>query len=104
MLVGVPAVLQRPLQVLLQPLQGPVQVLLPSGRLPFGPLAGLQLQLSLEERGLEGQDVGLTSVRPGRLQVRPGRTEQPGSPKSPLGFCRVQEEDKPAAGGAQQAL
>lgn len=65
-----PPVLQRPLQVCLQPLQGSAQVLLRPRRLPLGPLIGLQLQLSLEERRLQSQNLTLTSdtLSTGRLQ------------------------------------
>lgn len=65
-----PPVLQRPLQVRLQPLQGSAQVLLRPGRLLLGPLIGLQLQLSLEERRLQSQNLTLTSdtLSTGRLQ------------------------------------
>lgn len=37
----VPPMLKRPLQVVLQPLHGSVQVLLRPGRLPLRPLTGL---------------------------------------------------------------
>ncbi|KAF3835549.1 hypothetical protein F7725_028107 [Dissostichus mawsoni] len=50
----------RPLQVGLQPLQGSAQVVLRPHRLPLHPLIRLQLQLGLEERRLQSQNLTLT--------------------------------------------
>lgn len=80
-----PPVLQRPLQVCLQPLQGSAQVLLRPARLPLRPLTGLQLQLSLEERRLQSQDLALTpntvctrhlQVTPSDGPIRDGQTQE----------------------------
>lgn len=67
-----PAVLQRPLQVSLQPLQGPVLVLLSAVRPALSALGRLQLQLSLEQRRLQGQNLALTRSRLGTGQLRVG--------------------------------
>lgn len=65
-----PAVLQCPLQVVLQPLHRSAQVLVCARCLPLRPLARLQLQLSLEEGRLEGQDLAVATdaLCAGRLQ------------------------------------
>lgn len=52
--------LQRSLQVILQPLQSPAQVFLHPGGLLLQPLTSLELQLSLEERGLQSQNFSMT--------------------------------------------
>lgn len=56
-----PAVLQCPLQVVLQPLQRSAKVLVCARRLPLRSLARLQLQLSLEEGRLQGQDLAVAT-------------------------------------------
>lgn len=73
-----PLVFQRPLQLFLLSLQGPVQVLLSPDCLTLGSLSSLQLQLSLEQRGLQSQDLTLTSnsLCTRRLQVKPVREER----------------------------
>lgn len=67
-----PPVLQRPLQVALQPLQGSAQVLPSPGRLTLRSLTGLQLQLGLEEGRLQGQDLALTldALHAGHLRAK----------------------------------
>lgn len=57
MFLRLPALLQRPLQVILQPLQRPPQVAVGALHLPLRPLPRLELQLRLEERCLQGQQV-----------------------------------------------
>lgn len=63
-------VLQCPLQVVLQPLHRSAQVLMCARCLPLRPLPRLQLQLSLEEGRLQGQDLAVATdaLCAGRLQ------------------------------------
>lgn len=91
----VPAVMKRPLQVGLQPLQAAPQLLLHPGRPPPRPLAGLQLQLSPEERRLQGQDLPLSLVV-SRLQAEP-ETDDSGEARESHDL-RDGVKDTPAAG------